>query len=373
MGILFSAPQIEFQIIRERWLEAVEQLAKRGVFVGGPSVGSFEQAFASFSGSEGSVGLGNGTDALYLALKALGIGHGDEVITATNTFIATVEAIHHTGATPVLVDCCEDTFLIDIEQVKAVVTPRTRAIIAVHLYGQMADLSELIPWAGERGIEIIEDCAQAAGARLDGKGAGSLGALGCFSFYPDKNLGAIGDGGAVISSSPQLLSLLRKLRNHGGETRYEHEIAGFNSRLDPIQAIALELKLAYLDDWSCHRRSMAACYRSYLDGAASIIVPSDRGDESHVYHLFVVRVDTQIRETLRKQLQKKGILTAVHYPLPVHQTPAFRHLGYDSGTFPVAEQLSKEIISLPMHIGMTERDVQEIAGVVKEVLGKITA
>ncbi|MFD0697445.1 DegT/DnrJ/EryC1/StrS family aminotransferase [Paenibacillus sp. GCM10027628] len=369
MGVLFSAPQQEFEIIREEWLESVYEIAAHGVFVGGTAVTHFEKDFAQYSGALGSVGLGNGTDALFLALKALGIGPGDEVITTANTFIATVEAIHHTGALPVLVDCDPTNYLIDLNQVKKSVTSRTKAIIPVHLYGQMVDLEALTSWANERGIHIVEDSAQAAGARLNGKSAGSIGTMGCFSFYPDKNLGALGDGGAITSSSPELLTQLRMLKNHGGEVRYQHDIPGFNSRLDPIQASALRIKLRYLDEWSVIRRRVAAQYSTYLGRTGSIILPKHRMDESHVFHLFVVRVDKEARDPLRKHLQKKGILTSIQYPLPVHLTPAFSYLGYDPGSFPVAELYAEQIISLPMHIAMSEEAVAMITNEITAFLG----
>lgn len=370
MGILFSAPQSEFELIREQWIAAVCELAGKGVFVGGPALAEFETAFARYAGAAGAAGVGNGTDAVFLVLKALGIGAGDEVITAANTFVATVEAIHHTGATPVLVDCDPDSYLLDFEQVEQKATPRTKAIIPVHLYGQMVDIEPWLTWARDRGIAIIEDSAQAAGARLNGKHAGSIGAAGCFSFYPDKNLGALGDGGAIVSSNPELLTEIRKLRNHGGETRYTHEIPGFNSRLDAIQAIALSLKLQRLDEWSEHRRRIAGLYERYLGGIPEIVLPAGRGDESHVHHLYVVRLPAEHRDDVRKSLQKKGILTAVQYPLPVHLLPAFRHLGYSLGDFPVAEHCAERIVSLPIHIGMDEESVSFVATQLKEAIAR---
>ncbi len=369
MGILFSAPRQEFEIIREEWLESVEEIASHGVFVGGTVVARFEREFAAYTGTQGAVGVGNGTDALFLALKALGIGPGDEVITAANTFIATVEAIHHTGALPVLADCDPATFLIDTDQVKRLATPRTKAIIPVHLYGQMVDLDDIAAWAEARGIHIVEDSAQAAGASLNGRAAGSMGAMGCFSFYPDKNLGALGDGGMVVSSSPDGLARLKRLRNHGGEVRYQHDMPGFNSRLDPIQAGALSIKLRYLDEWSATRRKVAAWYGGYLEKTGGVILPASRDDNSHVYHLYVIRVDGEVRDKLRKHLQKQGILTAVHYPLPVHLTPAFSHLGYGPGSFPAAELCAEQIVSLPMHIAMSEEHVSRISGEIHHIVG----
>ncbi|QYR19392.1 DegT/DnrJ/EryC1/StrS family aminotransferase [Paenibacillus sp. sptzw28] len=367
MGILFSAPQYEFDIIREEWLKSVQQIAKNGVFVGGPAVSGFESSFASYTGSAGAVGVGSGTDALFLALKALGIGPGDEVITVSNTFIATVNAINHTGARPVLVDCDRSSYLIDLEQVKACVTSRTKAIIPVHLYGQMTDLRELAPWAEAQGIAVIEDCAQAAGARLFGKAAGSWGIMGCFSFYPDKNLGALGDGGAIISSSPEILTKLRKLRNHGGEARYQHEMPGFNSRLDPIQAAALQIKLRYLEEWSQRRREIAGWYDKYLQDTDSVILPKD-SNASHVYHLYVIRIDNGRRDELKKHLQKKGILTAVQYPVPIHLTPAYSSLAYAEGAFPNSEKFAGEILSLPMHIALSEEETAAVASEIKSFL-----
>ncbi len=361
MGILFSAPQHEFNEIRSQWLEVVGQIAQQGVFVGGPRVSAFEKAFAGYIGVGETIGVGNGTDAIFLALKALGIGPGDEVITAANTFVATVGAIHHTGATPVLVDCGPD-YLMDLDQVKNSVTPRTKAIIPVHLYGRMVDLRTLVPWAAEHGIAVVEDCAQAAGARAHGRMAGSWGVMGCHSFYPDKNLGALGDGGAITTSSQELSAKLRKLRNHGGEIRYQHELPGYNSRLDPIQACALELKLARLDGWNEHRRRAAAQYQMRLGDLQGIVLPAavPVDDESHVFHLYVIRVMDGRRDELKKQLQKKGILTAIQYPVPVHLLPAYAHLEYGRNAFPRSEQYAGEIVSLPMHAALTEQEIDLI-------------
>ncbi|MFB9327856.1 DegT/DnrJ/EryC1/StrS family aminotransferase [Paenibacillus aurantiacus] len=366
MGILFSAPQVEYDIIREEWLETVAQIGRQGVFVGGTWVSKFESAFASRLGVSEAIGVGNGTDALFLALKALGIGPGDEVITAANTFVATVSAIHHTGAAPVLVDC-NDEYLMELDAVRAAVTSRTKAVIPVHLYGQVIDLDDWKAWSEATGIAMIEDCAQAAGASRSGQAAGSWGVMGCFSFYPDKNLGALGDGGAIVSNSPELAARLKKLRNHGGELRYQHDLPGFNSRLDPLQASALHCKLAYLDEWNAHRRQAAGWYRSHLADIAELTLPGhvEPDDTSHVFHLYVVRVGGGRREELKKHLQKKGILTAVQYPVPVHLLPAYAHLGYGLGSFPQAERYAGEILSLPMHAALQEQDVVSIGSEIK--------
>ena len=368
MGILFVSPQVEYKIIENEWLESIKQIAKRGVFVGGPKVSSFESKYAQYNSTKHSIGVGNGTDALFLALKALGIGKGDEVITAANTFIATVEAIWNSGAKPVLVDCEPDNYLINIEQIKSAVTPNTKAIIPVHLYGQMVDLEELVKWAQERDIHIIEDCAQAVGAKLNDNKAGSQGIMGCFSFFPDKNLGAIGDGGAIITSSGDLFTKIKKLRNHGGDGKYKHELRGLNSRLDPIQASALEIKLKYLDEWTDKRKQMAKMYEHYLSDLDEIILPTQKYDDSHVFHLYVVRVDMEKRDKLYKHLLKKGVLTAINYPNPVHLTDAFSNLGYTEGDFPVCEKYSKEILSLPMNISLSEENVEFVSKEITNML-----
>ncbi|UJF31871.1 DegT/DnrJ/EryC1/StrS family aminotransferase [Paenibacillus hexagrammi] len=360
MAIMFSAPQVEYELIREEWLNALSHLGEKGVFVGGPSVTDFEESFAAYSGTAYCVGVNSGTDALYLALKALEIGPGDEVIAPVNTFIATVNAIYHTGAKPVLVDCGTD-YLMDMAQARSLVTARTKAVIPVHLYGQMADMNHLRQWAPDQDIAIVEDGAQAVGSRMDGRPAGSWGTMGCFSFYPDKNLGALGDGGAICLSSQAVTSHLRKLRNHGGEIRYVHEFPGYNSRLDPIQACALKLKLTHIEKWCQHRRQVAAWYDEYLDGIEAVTRPALILDGSHSYHLYVIRVVNGQREALKKFLQKKGILTAIHYPSPIHLTPAYADLGGKQGQFPNAERYADEILSLPMHIAMTESLVAKVA------------
>lgn len=366
MGILFTAPQYEFEVIRQEWLDAVTQIGQQGIFVGGAPVSKFESAFAASMNVQGAVGVGNGTEALFLAMKALGIGKGDEVITVVNTFVATVSAIHHTGSTPVLVDC-DDNFLIDIEHMKAAVTPRTKAIIPVHLYGQMVDMPAILSWAEERGIAVIEDCAQATGASIYGRPAGSWGTIGCYSFYPDKNLGALGDGGAITSSDPALLMKLRKLRNHGGEVRYQHDIPGFNSRLDPIQACALQIKLRFLEQWNAKRREIASWYQAELEGIDALRLPKlvHTDELSHVFHIYVVCIKDGRRDALKKHLQKKGILTGVQYPAPVHLLPAYQYLGYEAGHFPKGEIFAGEILSLPMHAALTEQEVTFISGEIR--------
>lgn len=366
--VLFSASQLEFEAIRAEWLRSVDRAARRGVFVGGPEVMEFESRFAHYCETAFAAGTGNGTAALHMALKAIGVGPGDEVITAANTFVATVEAIYHAGAVPVLVDCEPETCLIDLDLARKAITPRTRAIVPVHLYGQMVDMRKVAVWFADKGIAVIEDAAQAAGARFDGKSAGSFGTAGCFSFYPDKNLGAFGDGGCIVTSDADIAVAVRKLRNHGGESRYVHDIPGWNSRLDTLQAIALSLKLEMLDEWNLRRRATARLYGDYVSEIGGIKLPLYRDDGSHIFHQYVIRVEADKRDAARKHLQEKGILTDVQYPAPVHLTPAFARLGYRRGDFPVSEIYSEQMISLPMHIGMTEEDVAAVAAALKELM-----
>ncbi|WP_128895296.1 DegT/DnrJ/EryC1/StrS family aminotransferase [Longirhabdus pacifica] len=368
MGVLFSSAQSEFEIIKDKWMQEVEKIGMKGQFVGGRPVDQFEKNFAAYVGTKHAVGVGNGTDALFLSLKSLGVGPGDEVITVANTFIATVEAIHHTGATPVLVDCTADTYLMDVEQVKQKVTAKTKAIIPVHLYGQCMDIRELTQWARDRGIYIIEDTAQAIGADVEGMKAGSMGDLACFSFYPGKNLGALGDGGCIVTNNTELATQLKKLRNHGGQHLYDHQCPGFNSRLDVIHAIALNEKLHYMNEWTKHRQRCAELYIEQLKGSSAVSLPFYEQIERHVFHVFVIRVQMENRDALKKHLLKKGIITTTHYPKPIHLTGAFSYLPYEEGTFPIAEQCSQEMLSLPMHIALSEADITAVCEAIKEQL-----
>jgi dTDP-4-amino-4,6-dideoxygalactose transaminase len=370
MSVRFSSAKSEYDLIREEWFERIDQIAKTSVFVGGQAVNRFEKGYATYIGTKHALGVGNGTDALFLTLKALGIGPGDEVIVPANTFIATVEAIHHTGALPVLVDCDPQTYLIDMERMKQARTNKTKAVIPVHLYGQMVDIEAINGWAATFHIHVIEDSAQAAGAKMSQKRAGSLGTAGCFSFYPDKNLGAFGDGGGITTSRDDLAEKILLLRNHGSKVRYSHELPGFNSRLDPIQAAVLEIKLKYLDEWSSKRRECANLYESYLNGM-DVMTPIHQNDESHVFHVYMIRVEEGIRDHVRKQLQKRGILSAVHYPTPIHLTPAFKDLGYSEGDFIHSETYTKEAISLPMHNFLEEKDIQRVAHALSDALKSV--
>ncbi|WP_431841516.1 DegT/DnrJ/EryC1/StrS family aminotransferase [Calidifontibacter indicus] len=333
-------------------------------FVGGPHVAAFEQAYARFCGVDHCVGVGNGTDAVELALRALGVGQGDEVITAANTFVATVEAIVRAGATPVLVDVDDETLLIDPQAVAAAITPRTAAIVPVHLYGQIAPVEQIA--AAAPGIAIVEDAAQSQGATRFGAVSGSLGTLAATSFYPGKNLGAAGDAGAVTTNDAELARRVRMLGNHGSERKYEHDVFGVNSRLDAIQSIVLRHKLARLSDWNGARRDAAALYAGLLGDVDEVRLPVVADGNEHVWHLYVIRVDE--RDRVLEGLQQTGIGAALHYPRPVHLSAAFAGLGYGPGAFPVTERAADQILSLPMYphlnAGQQERVREALAATV---------
>jgi dTDP-4-amino-4,6-dideoxygalactose transaminase len=326
-------------------------------FVGGPRVVAFESEYADFIGTSHCVGVGNGTDAIEIALRALGVGSGDECIVPANTFIATAEAVSRAGAVPVFVDCADDdTYLIDAAAAAAAVTHRTRAILPVHLYGQAAAVELLVPIAERAGARIVEDAAQSQGARRNGARAGSLGDAAATSFYPGKNLGAYGDAGAVLTDSAEVAARMRMIRDHGSPRKYEHEILGFNSRLDAIQAVVLSAKLRRLDKWNEGRRAAAARYDELLAEIPGVTLPRILGGNEHVWHLYVVRVPD--RDRVVKELLAAGVGTGIHYPVPVHLTGAYAKLGYAEGAFPVAERASREILSLPLFAEITP-DQQE--------------
>lgn len=335
-----------------------------GRYIGGSAVDSFEKEFAAYCHTEYAVGVANGTDALQLTLEALGIGAGSEVVVPANTFIATVEAVVRAGATPRFADVDPDTLLLTPETFEAALSPRTAAVMVVHLYGQMPDMDALTTKAAEAGVLVIEDAAQAHGAEWNGRRAGSFGIAGCFSFYPGKNLGAFGDAGAVVTSDAELADRIRCLANHGragGSMHYEHELVGTNSRLDALQAIALSAKLANNEAWTIARIALAEEYRNRLAGTGIRMVersPLAR----HVYHLFVVRV--RDRENVQEALANKGIRTGVHYPVPCHQQPPLRR--YADGPLPVCESSAGELISLPLFPHMTWEQLERVCEVLRE-------
>jgi dTDP-4-amino-4,6-dideoxygalactose transaminase len=330
-------------------------------FILGPEAAAFEADYARFCGVEHCIGVGNGTDAVELALRAVHVGPGDEVITAANTFFATAEAILRTGATPVLADC-DENYLIDPGAVAAAITPRTKAIIPVHLYGQMAPMAAIAEVAGS-GIQLVEDAAQSQGAAQAGARSGSVGAVAATSFYPGKNLGAYGDAGAVTTNDQQAADRLRALRNHGGVLKYEHLEVGVNSRLDGLQGVVLAIKLRYLDAWNDERRAAAAVYDELLADVSDVVKPQVVAGNDHVWHLYVVQIPE--RDSVVAKLNANGIGAGVHYPAPVHLLPAMAFLGQGRGSFPVAERLADRILSLPIYPGITvsqqERVVEELA------------
>jgi dTDP-4-amino-4,6-dideoxygalactose transaminase len=349
---------------------AIEGVLAHGSFILGPEVGIFEDEWARFCHVPYAVGVGSGTDALHLILRGLGIGPGDEVITVANTFIATVDAIWHAGARPVLVDCRIEDYLIDPAAVAAAITPRTRAIIPVHLYGQPADMDALAALAQKNGLALIEDAAQAHGATLaDGRPCGSLGLAAAFSFYPAKNLGAFGDAGAVTTADETLVRKLRLLRNLGSVVKYHHDVKGFNSRLDTVQAAILSVKLRHLVAWNDARTNAASWYRSALRGCPALDLPVESAwTGRHAYHLYVVRLLERDRDAVARELAARGVRAMVHYPVPIHLQKAYADLGAGAGAFPAAEAAALTILSLPMFPEITQTQVEYIADSLRTAL-----
>jgi len=348
--------------IRAELDAAIERVIARSAFIGGEEVQQFEREFAAFCAVKACVGVGNGTDALYLTLRALGIGAGDEVITVAHTFIATAEAISLTGARPVFVDIREETMLMDPGKLEAAITPRTKAIVPVHLYGQPCEMDRILDVARRHQLKVVEDAAQAHGARWRGKRAGSLGDVACFSFYPGKNLGALGDGGAVVSNNEALIQRIRMLANHGRLEKYTHEMEGVNSRLDGLQAALLRVKLKHLDRWNTARQRYAAAYLQVL-GESGARLPVVHPEAESVWHLFVVRVAE--RERFQTRLKERGIATGVHYPLPLHLQPAYKRLNLPKGSLPVSEKVCAEVVSLPIYAELTEAQLARVAEAVR--------
>jgi dTDP-4-amino-4,6-dideoxygalactose transaminase len=339
-------------------------------FIHGRECAEFEKAFAAATGSAYAVGLGSGTDALQFILRGLGIGPGDEVITVANSFIASAEAISYAGAKPVLVDCRLEDYLIDPAAVAAAITPRTKAVMPVHLYGQPANIDALAPLCRQRGLHLVEDAAQAHGAKLaDGRYCGTLGVAAGFSFYPGKNLGAFGDGGAVTTNDEALAQKLRLLRNWGSVVKYHHEIQGYNSRLDTIQAAILHIKLEHLPRWNDQRQHVAAWYRENLRDCPAVVLPAEMPwCGRHVYHLFVVRFPDHDRDAVAKKLADHGVQTVVHYPIPIHLQRAYAGLGYQPGAFPCAERAARSILSLPMFPEMTRDQCDYVCAILRDAL-----
>ena len=354
----------QFRTIEPEVRRRLDATLTRGDFILGQELAEFESAFALFCECRRAVGVASGLDALKLALRALEIGPGDEVITVANSFIATALAITAVGAKPVLVDCDPDTFTMDPSQIEAAITDRTRAVLPVHLYGRPADIDAIRAICQRHGLYLVEDAAQAHGARYRGRRCGSLGTLAAFSFYPGKNLGAYGDGGAVTTNDEALADRIATLRNYGSKVKYVHELCGENSRLDTLQAAVLNAKLAHLDAWNARRRELAARYAELLQGVGDLQLPKARADVEPVWHLYVIR--TSYRDRLLAWLQERGIGALIHYPVPIHLQPAYAHMGWKRGQFPVAEHLAQEILSLPIYPEMTEAQLDRVVAVIRE-------
>ena len=379
MNVPFLDLKVQYKQIEHEVLPMVTEAMTNGAFIGGPQVLGFEKEFAEFCESKYCAGLNSGTDALRFALMAVGVGPGDEVITVPNTFIATTEAISQAGATPVFVDIDERTYNMDPQKLEdflkkrfkpqaSSLKPTPKAVIPVHLYGQPADMDPIMEIAQKNNITVIEDACQAHGALYNNRKAGSFGAVGCFSFYPGKNLGAYGEGGAIVTQDEEIASTIRMIRDHGQAKKYFHDMEGYNGRLDAIQAGVLRIKLRRLSDWNHSRRDNAAYYNELLSKVNGVTLPVEADFASSVYHLYVILVDD--REGLQQFLSDKGIGTGLHYPLPLHLQKAYAHLGYKEGSFPVTESVAKRLISLPMFPELTREQIEYVAESIKEFINR---
>lgn len=347
----------QYASLREQMLRAVNAVFESGVYINGPNVKALEGEIASYLGSPYAIGLNSGTDALHLALRALDIGPGDEVITTPFTFVATTEAIGIVGATPVFVDIDPRTYNIDTAQIEAAITPRTRAILPIHLYGCPAPMDEIMAIAKRHGLAVIEDCAQAIGATLNGRFAGTFGTFGAFSFFPTKNLGAYGDAGMLVTADAALAERVRSLRAHGGRVKYYHEELGVNSRLDEVQAAILRVKFPHLEAWIEKRRAAAGRYTAAL-AASAMQVPVEPVEARHVYHQYTIRV--QERDRVQQELQNAGVQTMIYYPVPLHLQKVHAGLGLREGSFPESERAAREVLSIPMFPELSAHAQQQV-------------
>lgn len=369
----------QYKTIEEEINTAVLSVLASGRYIGGNTVENFEREFAAYIGVSEAVSCNSGSDALYLALRALGIGAGDEVITTPFTFIATAEAISTVGATPVFVDIDAQTFNLDINQVSSVISDKTKAILPVHLFGQPVDMTRLMAIAQKHNLVVIEDCAQATGAAWGEKGeqkVGSISHVGCFSFFPTKNLGAFGDGGAITTNDRQIAATVRMLKEHGSRSRYYHEEIGVNSRLDALQAAILQVKLGHLETWNSQRSQVAARYQNLLAPLPGIVLPQSLPGGKSVWNQYTIRILTsenqdnksQRRDRVRTKMQEQGITSMVYYPIPLHLQPVYQNLGYQPGSLPVAEQICHEVLSLPMFPELTQEQQEQIVYALKDAL-----
>jgi dTDP-4-amino-4,6-dideoxygalactose transaminase len=367
VNVPFNDLRAQYHTIKPEIDAAISEVVENTAFIGGPAVARFEENYAKLVGTRHSIGLASGTAALHLAMAAMDIGPGDEVITTPWTFIATSETISQTGASVVFVDCRLDSGCLDPEQLEAAITERTKAIIPVHIFGQPADMDPILEIANRHGIPVIEDAAQAHCAVYKGRNVGTMGRIACYSFYPGKNLGAYGDAGGIVTDDTALAKRIELLRDHGRTTKYEHAAEGYAYRLDGIQAAILDVKLRHIEAWTEGRRRFAARYDELLAGIEDVTPMKPVGDVRHVYHLYVVRVPD--RENLLPLLHKRGVGAGVHYPIALHEQPAYSRLGLGKGSFPNAERLAEEVISLPLYAEMDESAPEYVASVLKELVG----
>jgi dTDP-4-amino-4,6-dideoxygalactose transaminase len=353
----------QHRALEDELVAAFRRVLQTAGFVGGPELAAFEAELAAFTGSPGAVAVNSGTDALRFAYMTLGIRPGDEVLTVPNTFIATTEALTQAGATLRFVDVTDRTLTMDPPAAEAAIGPRTVGLVPVHLYGQPADMDPLLALAQKHGLWVVEDAAQAHGATYRGRSAGTLGTLGAFSFYPGKNLGACGEGGAVVGAEPAHLETVRRLREHGQSRKYYHETEGYNGRMDAIQAAFLRVKLRHLPAWNAGRRRVAAWYREALAEVPEVRLPVEAPYATHVWHLFVIQAER--RDVLQAHLTAHGVGTGLHYPVPLHLQNAYRHLGLGRGAFPVTEQAAEQILSLPMFPELSQEQVEHVADLIR--------
>ncbi|MFZ5516344.1 MAG: DegT/DnrJ/EryC1/StrS family aminotransferase [Candidatus Zhuqueibacterota bacterium] len=365
--IPFLDLKAQYQKIKHEVDEEIQKVVESCAFIKGPATHEFVKNFAAFCHVNHGVGVGNGTDAIFLALRALDIGPGHEVITSPNTFIATTEAISLTGARPVFVDIHPTTYNIDVSKIEEKITEKTRAIVAVHLFGQPADMSPILDIAKRHNLKVIEDSAQAHGATYKGRPVGCFGHVACFSFYPGKNLGAYGDGGAVLTNDENVARKVAMLADHGSSNKYEHVFEGVNSRLDTIQAAVLNVKLKYINEWNEQRRQNAYTYNKMLRDVPGVVIPSELKETKPVYHLYVIQVEQ--RDKMRELLAADGVATGIHYPTALHQQPAYAHLKNPEGSYPVAEAAVARYISLPMYPELTESMIDHVCTSIKKHVG----
>ena len=365
----------QYQLIKAEADSAVLDILSSGRYIGGEAIANLEREFANYTGVSECVSCNSGTDALFLALRALDIGAGDEVITTAFSFFATAEVITRVGAKPVFIDLDEQTFNFDLAQIEQAITPKTKAIMPVHLFGQPVDMTQLMEIAKRHGLYVIEDCAQATGATWGEQKIGSFGDVGCFSFFPTKNLGACGDGGAITTNNPILAKQMRILKEHGSPSRYRHDYVGINSRIDAVQAVILSVKLPYLDYWNQQRQKAAHYYQELLQHVSALKLPQALAEGTSVWNQYTVRVKQSAAEptraTLQQKLRDRGVISMIYYPIPLHLQPVYQDLGYQKGQLPKVEQAAQEVLSLPMFPGIDAEEQEQVVNTLKDCLLEI--